>query len=345
MQFNFRGNVARLGLAAMAAMFLASGAVSAAEEVNIYSYRQEFLIKPFLDKFTEKTGIKVNVVYAEKGMVERLVREGENTPADMVLTVDIARLKEHADAGVLQPVKSKVLEENIPAQYRAPEGLWYGLSTRVRILGVSKDRVPQGAITSYEDLGDPKWKGKICTRPGSNEYNRALVASLIAAHGEQKAEELVKKIVANFARKPQGNDRAQVKAVMEGVCDIAIMNHYYYFAMKMNDKEPEQKQWADAIRIVFPNQDGRGTHVNISGGGITKHAKNKANAVKLLEFLSSDQAQQMYAAVNYEFPVNPHVQPSDEVRALGKFTSDPLPIARIADLSEAAQKVVDRTGW
>ena len=340
-----RQRAVRAGLmAALAAAVLATGA-QAAEEVNIYSYRQEFLIKPFLDKFTEKTGVKVNVVYAEKGMVERLVREGENTPADMVLTVDIARLKEHADAGVLQPVKSKVLEENVPAQYRAPDGLWYGLSTRVRILGVSKDRVPAGAIKDYEDLADPRWKGKICTRPGSHEYNRALVASLIAAHGEQKAEELVRKIVANFAQKAQGNDRSQAKAVMEGVCDVAIMNHYYYFAMKMNEKEPEQKQWADAIRIVFPNQDGRGTHVNISGGGITKHAKNKANAVKLMEFLSSDEAQQMYAAVNYEFPVNPHVQPSAEVQALGKFKSDPLPIARIAELSEAAQKIVDRTGW
>lgn len=332
-------------LLATAGITLAGPAVSAAEEVNIYSYRQPFLIKPFLDEFTKQSGIKVNVVFVDKGMVKKIESEGKNTKADGILTVDISRLKEHADAGLLQPVKSEVIEKNIPAYLRDPEGLWVGLTRRVRVIAVAKDRIKPGTIKSYEDLADPKFKGRICTRPGSHVYNRALVASMIAAHGEAKAEEWAKGVVANLARKPQGNDRAQVKAVKEGVCDIALINNYYYGLMKFNKKNPEQQEWADSVYLVFPNQEDRGTHVNISGAGITKYAKNRENMVKLLEFLTGPFAQRKYAADNYEYPANPAVAIDEEIASWGRFKSDEVSLRKIADLSPAAQKIIDRASW
>ena len=337
--------VCALLLAAAGIGLAGTAAAVAAEEVNIYSYRQPFLIKPFLDEFTKETGIKVNVVFVDKGMVKKIETEGKNTKADGILTVDISRLKAHADAGLLQPVKSDVIEKNIPAYLRDPDGLWIGLTRRVRVIAVSKDRIASGTIKNYEDLADPKFKGKICTRPGSHVYNRALVASMIAAHGEEAAEEWAKGVVANLARKPQGNDRAQVKAVSEGVCDIALINNYYYGLMKFNNKKPEQQAWADSVYLVFPNQDNRGTHVNVSGAGITRYAKNKENMVKLLEFLSGDLAQRKYAADNFEYPANPSVAIDEEIASWGKFKSDQVSLRKIADLSPAAQKVIDRAGW
>lgn len=346
-EFMSRAGLRLAGLAVAAAALVPvwQGQAQAAEEVNLYSYRQPFLIEPFLADFTKETGIKVNVVFAKKGVLERLKREGANSPADAILTVDISRLKAHVDEGLLQPVKSSVVEKNIPAAYRDPDGMWVGLTLRTRLLAVSKDRVKEGEITRYEDLADPKWKGKICTRPGGHVYNRALVASLIAHHGEKQAEELVSKIAANFARKPQGNDRGQAKAVFEGVCDVAIINNYYYGKMKYNDEKPEQKKWAEAVRLVFPNQGDRGSHVNVSGAGITKHAKNKENAIKLIEYLSSPAAQRMYAEKNFEYPVNPSVEWSEELASWGRFKADSLSLRKVADLSPAAQKLVDRVGW
>lgn len=332
------------GLCAIAAL-LSAPEVASAEEVNIYSYRQEFLIRPFLDKFTAKTGIKVNVVFARKGMAKRIEAEGVNTKADAILTVDISRLKRHADKGLLREIKSKALDKNIPAHFLDPKGRWVGLSKRVRVLAVSKDRVKPGAITRYEDLADPKWKGKLCSRKGSHVYNRALLASIIAHHGEAKAEAWAIGLVANLARKPQGNDRAQAKAIFQGVCDIAVMNHYYFGKMKFNKKKKAQQKWAKAIRLVFPNQGDRGTHVNISGAGVTKHAKNAGNAVKLIEFLSGDEAQFMYAERNFEYPIRDGVKVSPEVDSWGRFKDDDLPLAKIADLSPAAQKIIDRVGW
>ncbi len=343
--FGMQGTVLALVLGAIVAVAPIGGTARAAEEVNLYSYRQPFLIRPFLDEFTRRTGIRVNVVFAKKGMLERLKREGPNSPADAVLTVDISRLKAHADAGLFQPVTSEILERNIPPQFRDPDGLWFGLTLRARVIAVSKDRVPEGAIASYEDLADPKWKGRICVRSGGHVYNRALVASLIAAHGEAGAEKIVRGIVANFARKPQGNDRAQAKAVYEGVCDVAILNSYYYGKMKFNEKKPRQKKWAAALRLVFPNQDGRGTHVNISGAGVAKYAKNRDNAIKLIEFLSSEFAQRLYASRNYEYPVNPRVEWDEEVASWGRFKADSVSLRRIADLSPAAQRLIDRVGW
>jgi len=344
----FRATMFRISTLALAVAGLAlagSTAVSAAEEVNIYSYRQPFLIKPFLREFTKKTGIKVNVVFVSKGMVKKLESEGKNTKADGILTVDISRLKAHADAGLLQPVKSAVIEKNIPAYLRDPDGLWIGLTRRVRVIAASMARVEPGTIKNYEDLADPRFKGKICTRVGSHVYNRALLASMIAAHGEEKAEAWAKGLVANLARKPQGNDRAQVKAVMEGVCDIALINNYYYGLMKFNQKKPEQQAWAESVYLIFPNQDNRGTHTNISGAGITKYAKHKENMVKLLEFLSGEYAQRKYAADNYEYPANPNVKIDDEIASWGRFKSDSLSLRKVADLTPAAQKIIDRVGW
>jgi len=337
--------ISMLALVAVNLSFTGSVPVSAAEEVNIYSYRQPFLIKPFLDEFTKQSGIKVNVVFVSQGMVKKIESEGKNTKADGILTVDIARLKAHADAGLLQPVISDIINKNIPANLRDPDGLWVGLTRRVRVIAASKERVEPGTVTSYEDLADPKFKGKICTRPGSHVYNRALTASMIAAHGEAKAEEWAKGVVANLARKPQGNDRAQVKAVMEGVCDFALINNYYYGFMKFNQKKPEQQAWADSVYLVFPNQDGRGTHVNISGAGVTKYAKNKENMIKLLEFLSGEIAQRKYAADNYEYPANPSVPIDEEIASWGRFKSDTVSLRKIADLSPKAQMIIDRAGW
>ncbi|MEQ8710469.1 MAG: Fe(3+) ABC transporter substrate-binding protein [Rhodospirillales bacterium] len=334
-----------LAAATMVGMTGAIATSQAAGDVNLYSYRQEFLVRPFLEKFEADTDIKVNVVYASDGILERLKAEGSNSPADVVLTVDIARLKAIADEGLFQPVSSPVLEKNVPDQYVGDDGGWYALTLRSRILYTSRERVPEGAITSYEDLADPKWKGRICTRSGKHVYNRSLIASMIAAHGEEKAEEWAKGVVANFARKPQGNDRAQVKAVHEGQCDIAIGNTYYYALMKNNDKEPEQKDWAASVRPVFPNQDGRGAHVNASGAGVLKSAKNKDNAVKLLEFLSSDIAQEMYGELNHEYPVKPGVPQSAEVRSWGDVKFDTLALSEIADNAEAAARLADRAGW
>jgi len=332
-------------LAAAGFSIAGAGTASAAEEVNIYSYRQPFLIKPFLDAFTKESGINVNVVFVSEGMVKKIESEGQNTNADGVLTVDISRLKAHADAEQFQPIKSAVVDKNIPAYLRDPDGLWVGLTKRVRVIAVSKERVPEGTIKNYEDLADPKFKGKICTRPGSHVYNRALLASMIAAHGEEKAEAWAKGLVDNLARKPQGNDRAQVKAVKEGVCDIALINNYYYGLMKFNQKNPEQQGWADSVYLVFPNQDNRGTHVNISGVGVTKHAKNKENMLKLVEFLTGDFAQRKYAADNYEYPANPSVAIDEEIASWGKFQSDRLSLKKVADLTPDAQKIIDRVGW
>ncbi|PJK28422.1 extracellular solute-binding protein [Minwuia thermotolerans] len=334
-----------LGAGVLAAATLAAGDLSAAEgELDIYSHRQPFLIQPFIDAFTEQTDVKVNVVYASKGLAQRLLVEGERSPADLVLTVDIGRLGVYADKDLLAKVDSDVLEENIPAHLRDPEGRWFGLSIRTRVVAVSRERVEPGAITRIEDLADPKWEGRICSRPGSHVYNRALLASLIAAHGVDKAEAWAEGLVANLARRPQGNDRAQIKAIHEGECDVAIINHYYYGKLKSSET-PEHREWAESVQLVFTNQEDRGSHVNISGGGVAKHADNKADAVRFLEFLTSPEAQRLYAEVNTEYPVNPAVETPASLAEWGAFKADELPIYRIAELAPEAQKIIDRVGW
>ena len=336
----FRGLLFQ-GLGAVAGLTVALGA-SAAEQVNIYSYRQPFLIEPVLDKFTEETGIETKVVYASKGLNERLQREGRNSPADLVLTSNTSNLMELVDKGLTQPVESEALEKNIPAQFRDENGNWFGLTTRARLIYASKDRVKPGEITRYEELADPKWKGRICTRSGKHPYTLSLVASMIAHHGEAETKQWLQGVKANLARKPQGNDRAQVKAISEGECDLSLGNSYYFGNMITNTEQPEQVDWAKSVNLVFPNQQDRGTHMFISGAALTKYAPNRANAVKLLEFLSGEQAQYLYAEKNFEFPVRPGIERSELIREyMGEFKEDDLSITEIASHVPAASRLVD----
>jgi iron(III) transport system substrate-binding protein len=315
------------------------------KEVNLYSYRQAFLLKPLLDGFTKKTGIKVNVVYAKKGMLERLKAEGANSPADAILTVDIGRLNDLVRSELVQPINSKVLNANIPQQFRHKDGLWYGLTARARVLYAHKTRVKPDELTSYEDLAKPRFKGRICTRSGKHVYNISLVASMIKALGEAKAETWAKGVKANLARRPQGNDRAQVKAIYQGECDVSIGNHYYMGKMATNEKKPKQKKWAETVRIIFPNQQNRGTHVNVSGAGVTGSAKNKANAIKLLEYLSGDLGQEIYAQVNFEYPLKKGVKRHPIVASWGDYKPDAVHLSDIAALRTAASKLMDRVGF
>ena len=319
----------------------------AAGEVNLYSYRQPFLIEPLLERFSKETGIKVNIVFADKGMLERIKASGTTNPADAVLTVDIGRLNELVEGGVLQTFKSDVVSANIPDHLRGTDNIWVALTTRARIAMVSKERVKEGEVKTYEDLADPRFRNRICVRSGKNSYNVALIASMIAHHGEEKAKAWLEGFKANLARKPQGNDRAQAKAVYEGVCDIAIANTYYMGAMMTNDKAPEQKKWADAVRIEFLNQGGsdRGAHVNVSGAGLLKGAKNEAEAIKLIEWLTGDEAQHIYAEVNHEYPANPTVAPSDLVKSWGEFKADSLEMETIAKFRERATRLVNEVNF
>jgi len=334
-------NVPSRVLAAIAALILASPS-HAEEVVNVYSYRQPFLIKPIFDAFTRETGIAVNVVYAKKGLVERLSHEGANSPADLIFTVDIGRLSDARDAGVTQAARSAALEANIPPQYRDPDDQWFGLTARARILVASKERVKPGEISNYEDLADPRWKGRICTRSAKNAYMVALTAAMISHHGEAKAEDWLRGVKANLARKPQGNDRAQVKAIMEGVCDVAIINHYYMGKMMTNE---DQAAWAASVNMVYPNQRSYGTHMNVSGMALTKGAPNKSNAIKLMVYLSDDLAQQMYAEQNFEYPVKQGVPWSGLLQSFGSFKADDLGLAEIAAHRKAASKLADKVGY
>lgn len=325
---------------------LTTAAQATDEVVNIYSYRQPFLIEPFLEKFTEKTGVKTKVVFAKKGIFERVKAEGEQSPADLILTVDIANLTAAAGKHDLaQPIESEVVEQNIPAQYIADDKKWLGLTSRVRVIATSKDRMPMAdAPKTYEDLADPKYKGKICIRSGKNKYNVSLLASMIAAHGEAEAKKWLEGVKANLARKPQGNDRAQVKGIVQGVCDIAVLNQYYIG--KMLAKE-EQKDWVDQINVIFPNQgEGeRGSHANVSGVVLVKSAPNKANAIKLIEFLTGDVAQKMYAEANYEYPLNQSVSASDLVTSWGEHRVDSVSMNKIAELRGQALNMVDEVAF
>ena len=280
----------------------------------------------------------VNVAFVDKGMAERLVAEGDRSPADLVLTVDIARLTEIVDAGVTQAVVSPVLEANIPAEYRDPGNQWFGLTTRARIVYASKSRVAVGEVTTYEDLASDKWKGRICTRSGTNDYNVALTAAVLAHHGAEATTKWLEGVKANLARKPEGGDRDQVKAIWAGECDIAVGNTYYMGQML---SDPEQAEWANSVRIVFPVFEGGGTHMNISGVAMTKAAPNHDAALKLLEWLSSDTAQKIYAETNHEFPVKLGVERSDLVKSWGTFTPDSIELSELAKLRPEALKLIE----
>ncbi len=312
--------------------------------VNVYSYRQPQLVEPLFKKFTEETGIEVKSVYADKGLIERMQQEGDLSPADLLMTADVGRLVEAADKGLAQPVTSEAVTSKIPANVRDAGNLWFGLTMRGRVVYASKERVKQDTI-SYEELADPKWKGKICTRPGDHPYNLGLISAVIAHFGEEKARAWLQGVKANLAIKPSGSDRSQAKSVWAGECDLAIANTYYMGLMQTNEKEPEQKEWAAASRIIFPSSPDFGTQINVSGVLMAKHAPNGANALKLIEFLASDEAQGLYAAQNYEYPVNPAVKPSDIVAAWGSFTPDSLHLADIAKNQALAAKLVAEVGF
>ncbi len=338
------GKLAYLAVAAPFAAALLATSALADGVVNVYSYRQPELIKPLLDAFTADTGIKTNVLFLDKGLEEKIAEEGANSPADVILTVDIGRLQAAEDKGVTQPLTSEIINKDIPSQYRDPEGNWFGVTTRARVVYASKERVTQDAIT-YEELADPKWKGKICTRSGQHVYTIGLIASMIAHNGAEKTEEWLKGVKANLARKPDGGDRDQAKAIFAGECDIALGNTYYVGQMQTAEKEPEQKEWAASIKVLFPNANDRGTHVNISGMALAKHAPNKDNAVKLMEFLASDKGQTLYGERVFEYPVEPGIKPSDIVSAWGTLKPDTLPLADIAKNRKAASELVDKVGF
>ncbi len=321
-----------------------AGAAAAEGVVNIYSAREPGLVAPLLEAFTKATGIKANVVFVKDGVNERAAAEGANSPVDVLLDVDIARLAAAEGKGVSQPLVSDVVAANVPAQYRDPKGHWIGLSQRARVVYAARDRVKQDTIT-YEELADPKWKGKICSRSGQHAYNVGLLASIIAHSGEEKAEAWARGVKANLAKKPAGGDRDQAKAIFAGECDLAIANTYYMAAMQTNEKSPEQKQWAAAIKILFPNAADRGTHVNISGAVLAKHAPNKANGVKLIEFLSSADGQRVFAERVNEYPLKDGVPVSPIVSSWGNLKADKIAFDRIAALRKKASEIMDKVGF
>jgi iron(III) transport system substrate-binding protein len=331
-----------LALSALCAVLLAPGLAAAQGEVNVYSYREQKLIHPLLEAFTKDTGIKVNVISASSGLEQRIKTEGTNSPADLLLSVDIARLQDAENMGITQPIKSDVVDKAIAPQYRDPKGHWLGLAMRARVVYASKERVKQDAIT-YEDLSDPKWKGKICIRSGQHQYNNALFAAYIVHHGEAKAEAWLKGIKANLAQKPSGGDREVARDIAAGKCDIGLGNTYYWALM--NDREAERKPWADATKEILPTFQGAGTHVNLSGVVLAQHAPNKANAMKLIEWLVGDKAQHIYADLNYEYPLRAGVDVNKTIAAYGALNADKIPLVEVANKKKAAANLVDKVGF
>ncbi len=318
---------------------------SAGGEVNLYSARKENLIKPLLDRFTEETGIRVNLVTGKAdALLQRLQSEGVNSPADLLITTDAGRLHRAKVAGVTQPVASSELSRLVPASFRDPDGHWYGLSLRARPILYVKGRVDPSALSSYEALADPVWKGRICIRSSDNIYNQSLVASLIAAHGVEASESWARSLVANFARPPKGGDRDQIKAAAAGLCDIAIANTYYLAGM-LTSQDAVQREAASQVAVFWPNQQGRGAHVNVSGAAVTRAAKNRDNAIRLLEFLLSEEAQSWYAQSNGEYPLRSDVPPSELLNSWGDFRMDTLNLSRLGELNPQAVRLMDRAGW
>lgn len=323
-----------------AAALLSAPAFAQSSEVNIYSYREPGLMQPLLDKFSAETGIKANVLYAGDGLLERVQAEGELSPVDVVLTVDVGNLVGAKEMGITQPITTAALAERLDPAFRDPEGHWAALSLRARVFYVSKDRVDATALT-YEDIAGPEWEGRLCTRPGDHVYNIGLIANRIAVWGLDKTREWLAAVRDNMAYPPSGNDRAGVKAILEGTCDLSITNTYYMGAMLNNEAEPEQKEWAAAARIVYPDADGEGTQVNAAGAFIAAHAPNLENANRLIEFLLSDEAQQMYADANYEFPAVTSVSPAELTLSWGTLNPSKVSFVELASFRDEAAALVD----
>lgn len=317
-------------------------AAPALADVTIYTTRQPALIAPVMDAFTADTGINVDLQFVNDGLVERLKAEGARSPADLVMTVDIANLQRIVDEGVIQPVDSDVLTAAVPENLRDPNNLWFALTERARIVYASRDRVADGEITTYEDLVSDTWKGRICTRSGTHNYNLALLSGVIANHGEDAAREWAAGIKANLARKPEGNDRAQVRAIWAGECDISLGNTYYMGKMLA---DPEQAEWANAVRIVFPTFEDGGTHVNVSGIAMTQSAPNRDEALQLMEYLVSPAAQAIYAEENSEYPVLDGAALSDVVASWGDFTPDDVLLSDLAAHRPTALRIMEQVDF
>lgn len=317
-----------------------------ADEVNLYSARKEALIKPLLDRFTSETGIEVNLVTAKAdALLARLKSEGKLTPADVFITVDAGRLYRAKTADLFQSIDSAVLTASVPDQYRDPDGVWFGLSLRARPIMYVRGELDPAALIRYEDLSKAEWKGRICIRSSGNIYNQSLVASMIAANGEERTEQWARGLVANLGRPPAGGDRDQIKAAAAGQCAIAVANTYYLARMLAEVDDEAQRAAAEKMAIIWPNQGDRGAHVNVSGAGVIKHSKNRENAIRLLEFLVSDEAQKWYAEVNHEYPVKPGVEISETLKMFGEFKADAINLAALGENNAAAVKLMDRAGW
>ncbi|MEW6490787.1 MAG: Fe(3+) ABC transporter substrate-binding protein [Thermodesulfobacteriota bacterium] len=316
-----------------------------ASEVNVYSARQEVLIKPLLDRFTARTGVRVNLVAGSAdALMERLRSEGAHSPADLLLTVDAGNLNRAREAGLFRPVRSEALEQAIPPSYRDPEGHWFGLSLRARPILYAVGRVDPSTLSTYQDLADPRWRQKVCVRSSGNVYNQSMVAAMVAARGPAQAEAWARGLVANFARPPQGGDRDQIKAVAAGQCDLALANTYYLGGM-LQASQTEDREAAAKVGVFWPDQGGRGVHVNVSGAGVTRHARSPENAMLLLEFLAGEEAQRWYSEVNFEYPVRPGVPVSETLAAWGPFVADDVNLAALGQHNAEAVRIMDRAGW
>lgn len=319
-------------------------ATALASQVNLYTTREPALVQPLLKAFTAETGIKVNTVFVKDGLAERVAAEGRRSPADVLMAVDFGNLIDLVDKGVVQPVKSPALEKAIPANLRDPNGQWFALSLRARLLYVSKDRVKLDSI-HYEDLANAQWKDRICIRSGLHPYNTALIAAHMAHHGEAATEKWLRGVKANLARKAGGGDREVARDILGQLCDIGVANSYYVGRMRSGSGGPEQKKWGDAINIVMPTFKNGGTHVNVSGAAIAKNSRNKEEAIKFLEFLVTDEAQRIYAQADFEYPVKAGIAPSKEIASFGGLKPDTISLPQIAKHRKAASLLVEKVGF
>jgi len=339
-----RALFAAFSLVVLVAAALQPGQATAAE-VNVYSAREENLIKPILDSFSTQTGIKVNLITAGADeLTTRMELEGANSPADVLLTVDVGRLLRAREMGLLQPVQSDVLTARVPAQYRDSEGYWFAASLRSRVIVYDKARVNPSQLSTYEALADPQWRGKVCIRSSSNIYNQSLTAALVAHNGVEATEAWARGLVANMARPPQGGDRDQIAAVAIGQCELAVVNTYYLAGMLNATSEAQRKQ-AQQVAVFWPNQQDRGAHINISGAAVSRHAPNRDEAIRLIEFLVSDESQTWYAEANNEYPVRSEVPVSATLKAWGEFKADPLALEQLGIHNTEAVRLMDRAGW
>ena len=328
------------------ALFTAFIGSSIAEGVlNVYSARQEALIKPLLDKFSEKENIKINLV-TSKGdvLITRLRTEGDNTPADVLITTDAGRLYRAEKLNLLEPLNPEPFAELVPKHLRSANGFWYGISTRARVIVYAKDRVREKELSTYEDLATPKWKGRVCVRSSSNIYNQSLVSSFLDANGSSVTQQWLEGLVNNFARSPQGGDRDQIRAIASKECDVALVNHYY-LALLISSNNPKDALITKNIRVHWPNQDGRGVHINVSGIGAVRGAANLENAKKLIRFLLTDENQAWYSGINHEYPIRSDIPPSPLLNSWGKFKSDSVHADTLGRLNSAAVIAMDKAGW